>query len=332
MPHDLVAVVRVTARCNLGCRFCAYSAGLDRPRRDADPEQLLRFGEALAGYADSRGRIAHLSWLGGEPLLWTPLRDLAERLASHAPALTLGLTTNGTPLQSPAIRDHVARCYEIVTISADGLGPWHDEVRGAKGAFARLERAVSELAARGPQLTLRVNTILMHQSVRDLPELVATVARWGVRELTFNQLGGADRPEFHPAHRLTSDDVAWLRGALPGIRADAARLGVRVLGSAAYEARIEASSNALPVAVEDCGPGTRFVFVDEDGIASPCSFTGPDYGIPLAQLDTPAAIEGLPALWRARRAQHRAAACADCLSTQVFGKFPDIGDPARPPA
>jgi hypothetical protein len=57
----------------------------------------------------------------------------------------------------------------------------------------------------------------------------------------------------------------------------------------------------------------RFWFVEIDGRLSPCSFTSAALGVPLDAIDD---LDRLPDRFHAR-----AAACADCPSTQVHAKF-----------
>src|SRR5438045_2705827 len=72
-------------------------------------------------------------------------------------------------------------------------------------------------AMRSP-LKLRVNVVLMRQNVAGFAKLCSELAAWGIAEITFNQLGGRDRPGFHPAHRLRLADVDVLEAQLPQIR------------------------------------------------------------------------------------------------------------------
>jgi MoaA/NifB/PqqE/SkfB family radical SAM enzyme len=309
----LVVVCQVTDHCNLSCGFCAYDRRMVRARASADPQALLAFGRLLAAYQHRTGRAVLLSWLGGEPLLWPPLRRLDGDL--RALGLALAVTTNGTALAAPALRRHLAEHYDEVTVSVDGLGARHDRLRGWPGGFSRLRRAISALAAEERHPLLRVNCVLMRDNVAEFPALCRELARWGVEELTFNQLGGNDRPEFFATHHLEPGHVAWLAEVLPGLRAELAALGVRLRGGDAYLARLAASAARRRLPVIDCGPGERSLFVSTSGAVSPCSFTGGSHGISLGELAT---VAELPEAFRRRG---RAAACHDCHSTQVFGKF-----------
>ena len=78
----------------------------------------------------------------------------------------------------------------------------------------------------GPRL--RANVVLMRNTIADFEALCMELAGWGIAEITFNQLGGRDRPEFFPAHRLLPDDAAWLTSEIPRLRARLNGLGVQL--------------------------------------------------------------------------------------------------------
>jgi AdoMet-dependent heme synthase len=167
----------------------------------------------------------------------------------------------------------------------------------------------------------RMSTLFTRHNLAAFPELCRRLAAWGVEQVTFNQLGGNDRPEFHRDHALTVDQAIWLARMLPAWRAELAAIGQELRGGAAYTTRILASTRGERIAVDDCGPGTRTLFIDEAGRVSPCSFTGARYGLSIDELEEPGALAGLASRWREARASGRDPACDDCHQTNVFEKF-----------
>ena len=240
----MIVVWRVTERCNLSCPFCAYDRKLSWPRREADAEVVRRFG-----------------WIGGEPFLFPQLADLTVLFTSEL-GLRVSATTNGTMLSSAAVREHIIAHYAELTISVDGLGPVHDQLRGWSNGYLTLRKSVGQLAEairrrqQGPRL--RANVVLMRHTISDFEHLCLELASWGFAEITFNQLGGRDRPEFFPAHRLLPDDAAWLTNEIPRLRSRLAALGVRLSGSDNYLSRIQASSRDESIAMVSCRAGERF--------------------------------------------------------------------------
>jgi MoaA/NifB/PqqE/SkfB family radical SAM enzyme len=211
----------------------------------------------------------------------------------------------------------------------DGLAPFNDRVRAFPGGFARVESVVKKLIAeRGTNQQrplIRINTVLMHDNLRSFPEFASEVASWGIDELSFNQLGGVERPEFHASQRLTIEDALWLADKLPALRRELGARGVRVLGGDDYLLRIRATAAGLALPVSDCAPGETFLFIDEDSRVSPCSFTTLDYAVPLSELSCAAELAQLPQRFRAAQALRSARACGDCHSTQRFAKFQAAG-------
>lgn len=320
----MIVVWQVTERCNLTCPFCSYDRGLEWSRRDADPQRIRQFGRGLAQYQRETGDAVLVCWLGGEPLLWSPLAELStEFAAGHG--LRVATTTNGTVLESAAVRRHLLASYSELTVSVDAPGPAHDEIRGAPGLYATLSTSVRSLADErrrtGRPLRLRANVVLMRRTIGVFDRLCHELADWGVDEISFNQLGGNDRPEFHPANRLEPADVALLEEHLPRLRHELGQRQVRLLGSAGYLRRMAASSRGERLPIPDCRPGEAFLFVDVHGRIAPCSFTAGTHGIPVAEIDSVAALLDLPERFASEIRADRPSACDDCLSTRVFEKF-----------
>lgn len=320
----MIIVWRVTQSCNLSCPFCGFDRRLRRERRDADVDAVVRFGAVLSEYQRATGDRVLVSWMGGEPLLWPPLLELTEHFTRQL-GVRVSATTNGTPLGSAVVRDHIIEHYSELTVSIDGLGTLHDDLRGWHGGFAHLRRMipmlVTERLKRGCGPLLRVNVVLMRDTVGGFERLCSELADWGIDEITFNQLGGDDRPEFFAVHRLLPGQAEWLTANLPRVRTRLAPLGVRLGGAQGYLQRLLASAKGHRIPVDDCAPGERFLFIDELARVAPCSFSTRDYGIPLDEIDTWEALQQLPRRLSKARMASRAACCDDCHSTHVFEKF-----------
>jgi len=320
----MIVVWRVTQHCNLSCPFCGYDRRLVRSRRVANVDEIVRFASVLADYQRISNDPVLVSWMGGEPLLWRPLRELTEHFTGRL-GLRISTTTNGTPLRSAATRTHIVDHYSELTVSVDGIGAVHDQLRGWRGAFAHVRRALralhAERTARGRAPLLRANVVLMRETIGDFERLCLELADWGLDEISFNQLGGDDRPEFRAQHGLLPKHAEWLARNLPRIRTDLAERGVVLGGGPAYVRRLVASANGDRIPIDDCAPGERFLFINEQGQVAPCSFTERPYGISVDDIGSAEALQHLPKRFAALRTASRAASCEDCHSTQVFEKF-----------
>ncbi len=328
----LVVLWRVTEACDLPCPFCAYSRDLRRPRQAVEPESVLAFGKLLGEYARATGREVLVSWLGGEPLLWKPLFELSH-IFKHEFGLQVSVTTNGTRLGEAKVRECLLADFDEVTVSLDGIGADHDACRQTAGLYGRVEEGVRRLQAgrQGNTPRLRVNTILMRSNIHQFEALCRTVAEWGVNTITFNGLGGRDRPEYFSDHHLLPEQIEVFRRELTGIRERMARLGLTILGNEHYLDRLQATSLNNQLLITDCSPGQTFLFIDEHSTIAPCSFTGSEYGVEVSEIRTVGDLANLPAYFAKRRQEAIAAICYDCPSTQVFGKFASPLSPTPPP-
>jgi MoaA/NifB/PqqE/SkfB family radical SAM enzyme len=285
---------------------------------------IRRFGGILAEYQRETGDSILVSWIGGEPCLFPPLNSLTTFFTKEL-GLRVSATTNGTTLVNDSMRKHVLDHYAELTVSVDGIGCAHDNLRGWPGGYTALRKAVMQLVeakrthGRGPRL--RANVVLMRQTLGDFEKLCLELATWGIDEITFNQLGGQDRPDFFPAHRLLPEQAGLLAQQIAAIRAQLCELGVVLKGSSDYVARIQASSRDETIPIMDCKPGEQFLFISEEGMASPCSFTVQDYGVSVMELTDVAALRGLPARFARARSRRTSSPCEDCHSTRVFDKF-----------
>lgn len=319
----MILVWQVTEHCNLSCSFCRYDRRQSFARQEAQPGELRRVARLLAEFSTQRGERVLLSFLGGEPLLWPPLLPLAAELRGMG--LKLSLTSNGSALRNERVRSVLLKNFAELTLSVDGFANFHETLRGNPGGWAQLKADAIKLnLARhttGHRLLLRANVVLMRDNISTFADLCDELATWGFDEISFNQLGGRDRPEFFRSQGLLPEQVLTLRTQLPAIRTSLAENGVHLLGSATYLDRFEASSRGVSLPVTDCQPGESFLFVDERQRISPCHFTSSEIGIPVESIRSLADLIALPAQFTARRSTQRPAACDDCPSTRVFAKF-----------
>lgn len=316
----LVAVWRVTDHCNLACPFCGFDRRLHWPRRHASLAQVFNTFAALReAFAP---QPLEISWLGGEPTLWPHLMAATAHVRAHGACVSM--TTSGWCLDQPTWRNWMVGNLAALTLSIDDLASQHDALRGSSGLHARLLAGMCDLRAlRGLDVApvLRVNIVLMRDNIQRFDALCLALADAGVDEICFNALGGNDRPEFYPRHHLLPAQVCAFGERFADRRVALARRGVRLLGSPNYLARLSATAHGKSIAIADCEPGQRHVFINLDAHISPCSFTSAMYALQPENLQSEVMGVHPARQFAALRAARPAAACADCHCTNVFGKF-----------
>lgn len=152
-PPYLVAL-NLTRRCNLNCAHCYLDAGT---RDGGGPDELST--EEVKDLLDDIAALGDgvmVVLTGGEPML---RRDI-EELARHATdcGLMVVVGTNGILLDDARVARLVDAGVKGVGISLDSLNPdYHDEFRGAPGAWRKTMAGIDACRRAGLALQLHVS-------------------------------------------------------------------------------------------------------------------------------------------------------------------------------
>jgi len=142
------AVINVNYRCNTHCIMC--NIWQLKPTKELSLEEFDRILQD-----DIFRGIERLTLAGGEPSLRRDLVDLVRLFIARMPRLyALSMVTNGF------LPDRIIELVEAildlcqprgiqlsVSVSIDGVGPLHEEIRGVPGGFTRVEQTIAGLQA-----------------------------------------------------------------------------------------------------------------------------------------------------------------------------------------
>ena len=159
-----------TKACGLACRHCRACAVPEPGPGELTPEEAIRFVESLAGFERPRPILV---LTGGDVLMRADLLELVE-LAQRL-GLPVAVSPSVTPLLArDALAGLRARGVKTVSISLDGATPaTHEGVRGVPGHFAATLDALRTV--REARMTLQVNTVVMRDTVEELPDVARIV-------------------------------------------------------------------------------------------------------------------------------------------------------------
>jgi uncharacterized protein len=189
-PFPLTTMVlNVTNQCNLSCTYC-YEYGEDKIVDTEHGRQPKFMSEDTARRSvdfllRESGRVAHITFFGGETLLNFPVLvktvDYARRRAAElGKALDFSLTTNATLLK-PEIIEFIADNGIGVTISLDGPKEVQDKFRvfnNGAGSYDVIAPRIRDLLKRhhsrpvGARVTLTAGNLDVARIYRHLTEEV----------------------------------------------------------------------------------------------------------------------------------------------------------------
>lgn len=177
----------------------------------------------------------------------------------------VSLTTNGTVLRESDIENFIK--YRVrLNVSIDGGEKNHDRIRQHKGAYGLTVTNMRRFIEAGVRPTIRFT--LMRSNLQDVDEVLALA-----RELDVPIKPRRAKPSgrvLEGSDIITTPTQEYFDAVL---KLNAAKnCGVEDLMNLEFAAK-----DPLLLSEDDCGAGTRVMFVDEDGAISPCTFLGKDF-------------------------------------------------------
>ena len=268
--------------CNARCRMC--DIWQDRSRRQVDVDDVRRWAEEWRTLG-----VRFVILTGGEALLHPRIWEICAALKDHG--MDISLLSTGITLGRHAAE--VVRYCNGVTVSLDGPGPVHDEIRRVPRAHRLLAEGIAAVRAIDPEFRVFGRCAVHRHNFRRLRETVAFAHEIGLNRLSFLATDvtseAFNRPDGWPAQRqeelvLTEADLPLLNDELTAMETEMAAefrsgyineapalLRERLLGF--YAARH--GQQEFP-AVE-CNAPWGSALVEFDGTVRPCFFHQP-YG------------------------------------------------------
>jgi radical SAM protein with 4Fe4S-binding SPASM domain len=170
-PPELCVQWALTGHCNYRCRHC-YVSGSEEHCAELDSEEMLALADLLV-----EAGVKQVSFTGGEPLLRRDFLEITRRLTSGGVTL-VQIATNGSLIDRPLLTALKALGQRPrISISYDGDGGVHDELRGVPGATQTTQRAF--LLCRDEGLETASEMTLYTKNAPFLRESIRTLHSWG---------------------------------------------------------------------------------------------------------------------------------------------------------
>lgn len=267
-----------TLRCNLDCSFCDTTDRHRPPQNELSTEEWLRVIDEAA----AEGVVQAFVLGGGEPMIRNDIMVLLERIKHHG--MRGMLTTNGTLLGRPRIKQLLELQWDELHLSIDGATPQtHDKLRGKKRAFKKALTAactINVLKRRrrlnNPQLVF--HTVVNNQNHLELRDIVELANAVGVSRIDFDRLI-AYRPE-QLALQLSAAQEKELRESAAQALQRAQQLGIQTTlaqftsASSAQrgseDAAPQADAEHQGMAGAPCLKAWHHLVLQADGRSAPC--------------------------------------------------------------
>jgi MoaA/NifB/PqqE/SkfB family radical SAM enzyme len=162
----------VTYLCNSRCVMCSiWNKYRENPELAKHELQLSEIETLLE--SNYLRRLQGISFTGGEPFLRKDIVDLVGLFIERYPQALIGIATNGlNPTLIVRKMDEIFSIYKpnqhiSISISLDGIGATHDEMRGIPQAYDRVLETVEALQERF-SVNIGVDFTITPQNYREL--------------------------------------------------------------------------------------------------------------------------------------------------------------------
>ncbi|UCG30887.1 MAG: radical SAM protein [candidate division WOR-3 bacterium] len=208
----------VTGMCQSECKTCHIGREFRKNAKEIKAKSLS-LGEIEKTF-QNLGRVYYLNISGGEPYLRRDLPEIVELAMQYLKPRIVHIPTNAflperidamtrTILETMSKYNHTIPL--TVKPSIDGIGERHDEIRGLKGNFERLEETIKRLKVieeEHPNFHLELGTVVSNYNVADLTEIEDWVHSQGVQSYR-NEIAEQREEFFNIGENITPSDEVY---------------------------------------------------------------------------------------------------------------------------
>ncbi|MBQ5874960.1 MAG: radical SAM protein, partial [Alistipes sp.] len=186
-----------TLRCNLKCRHCGSDCHTDALKADMPLKDFLKVLESIK--ANTNPNKVFIVITGGEPLMRTDLEQCGR--AIYEIGFPWGMVTNGMAMTEKRFHSLLAAGMHTATVSLDGIGEEHNNMRGHARSFDNAVEAIRLMGAQ-PDFVFDVVTCVNRRNIKQLDQIKELLISLGVKQWRLFTI--------FPVGRAASDEMLQL--------------------------------------------------------------------------------------------------------------------------
>jgi heme b synthase len=264
-----------TAGCNLECAHCRrIDVASSLMKNDLTFEESCRM---IDGLLEVGRPILVLS--GGEPLFRPDIFDIARYATGKG--LIVALATNGTLVTPDVARKVKDSGIQRVSISLDGLGATHDQLRKLPGSYDMAIRGMKALQDAG--MPVQINCTIARHNVHQVKEIYQNAIGLGAVALHIFMLvpvgcGVTIAEDQMLAPEVYEDVLSWFyevsKEKKIETKATCAPHYFRIMRQKAKEEGIQITpqTHGMAAMTKGCLAGSAICFISHKGEVFPCGY------------------------------------------------------------
>ncbi|MFQ5583341.1 MAG: radical SAM protein [Calditrichia bacterium] len=161
----------VTYHCNSRCKTCSiwkkYRQDSSQATQELSLDQIKRFFNGARCFDN----LDEINLTGGEPFSRRDFQEIYQYLRHRFPRTTIVIVTNGLTIMDGWIVGKEDILWSVLIFSLDGLEKTNDAIRGVKGSYQRVIKAVNHYKKIFPALKLGLSFTILPDNYHELRKI-----------------------------------------------------------------------------------------------------------------------------------------------------------------
>ena len=202
-PRLTYLFLELTDQCNLHCKHCG--SGCSNQNHTFLPTPVIeKVLKSVSGKYDPRNTMVCIT--GGEPMLHPDLFRIIQ--LAHSGGFPVGITTNGTLIDSKSAVKLKQSGLDTIAVSLDGIGDTHDSFRDVSGCFNKAVEGIKHLSECG--IDAQVMTVIHKDNLFQLEEMYEYFYAMGIYSWRITNIDPIGRAASNESSLLSYDDLMSL--------------------------------------------------------------------------------------------------------------------------
>ena len=241
------AIWEITHQCNYQCSYCMFSCNYKKDERELTTEECYHVIDELV-----KEGFTQLKITGGEPFL---RKDIIEILTYASKRLETDVSTNASMITEDVVERLNNLSLKMIHVSLDGTKEQHESVRGIN----TYERTVKGLEAlKKSKNKIRIGCVIHANNEKNLEGVIKNSIDLKANEIIFSIMD-----------LMHNQDKSLEKKELNNVLIEK----IKILKEK-YKDNIIVNLNFdnQPSYIEKCPGGDHFIFIDNLGRVSPCTW------------------------------------------------------------
>lgn len=169
----------ITPRCNMFCKHCLFYQNTEKGiEKELSTKEMYKIIENVA-----RDKDVNAIWLsGGEPLLRKDIVDICKKISEYN--IKPSISTNGILLTDKLIKDLYNAGVTYIHLSIDGgTAKTHEDLRGVKGSFNLLMKAMDKL--KDSDIKTGASFMVTEDSINEMEQVIQIAVEKNLSVISF---------------------------------------------------------------------------------------------------------------------------------------------------